>query len=82
MSEYFLKPKSLQTNVIVELDLPNYATKTDFKNAAGVDTSSSANLKSDLDKLDIDKVKMYQLIKATSKLNQINQMLINQCLPC
>ena len=82
MSEYFLKPKSLQTNVIVELDLPNYATKTDFKNAVGVDTSSSANLKSDLDKLDIDKVKMYQLIKATSKLNQINQMLINQCLPC
>ena len=69
MSEYFLKPKSLQTNVIVALDLPNYATKTDFKNAAGVDTSSSANLKSDLDKLDIDKVKMYQLIKATSKLN-------------
>ena len=69
MSEYFLKPKSLQTNVIVELDLPNYATKTDFKNAAGVDTSSSANLKSDLDKLYIDKVKMYQLIKATSKLN-------------
>ena len=69
MSEYFLKPKSLQTNVIVELDLPNYATKTDFKNAAGVDTSSPANLKSDLDKLDIDKVKMYQLIKATSKLN-------------
>ena len=45
----------------VELDLPNYATKADLKNAAGVDTSKFAkkvdlaNLKSDVDKLDIDK---------------------------
>ena len=40
----------------------NYATKTDIKNATGVDTSSFApktdlaNLKSDVDKLDIDKL--------------------------
>ena len=26
----------------VELDLPNYVTKADFKNAAGVDTSKFA----------------------------------------
>ena len=39
MSEYFPKPESLQTNVKVELDLSNYATKTDFKNATGIDTS-------------------------------------------
>ena len=45
----------------VELDLSNYATKGDLKNAAGVDTSQFpkkvdlADLKSDVDKLDIHK---------------------------
>ena len=38
MREYFPKPKSLETNVKVELDLSNYATKSDLKNATGVDT--------------------------------------------
>ena len=43
--------------------MSNYATRTDFKNATGVDTSSFAkkvdltNLKSHVDKLDIDKLK-------------------------
>ena len=37
MIEYFLKLKSL--NVKVELDLSNYATKADLKNATGVDES-------------------------------------------
>ena len=47
----------------VELDLSNYATKTDLKNAAGVDTSKFAkrvdlaNLKFSVDKLDIDQLK-------------------------
>ena len=31
MSEYFPKPKSLGTNMKVELDLFNYATKADLK---------------------------------------------------
>ena len=38
MSEYFPKPKSLRASVKVELDLSNYATKADLKNATGVDT--------------------------------------------
>ena len=42
MSEYFSKPKSSRGRVKVELDLPNYATKADFKNTAGVDTSKFA----------------------------------------
>ena len=42
MNEYFPKPKSLAANVKVELNLSNYATKTDLKNAIGVDTSSFA----------------------------------------
>ena len=47
----------------VELDLSNYATKADFKNGTDVDTldfpkeTDLVNLKSDVDKLDIDKLK-------------------------
>ena len=63
MSEYFPKPKSLGPKVKVELDLSDYAAKADLENATGVDTSGfakktdSANLKSDVDKLVIDKLK-------------------------
>ena len=63
MSKYFPKPKSLGANVKFELDLSNYATKSDLKNATGVDTSDFAkktdlaNLTSDVDKLDVDKLK-------------------------
>ena len=40
MSQYFPKPyRSFGGNVKVELDLSSYATKTELKNAAGVDTS-------------------------------------------
>ena len=47
----------------VELGLANYAAKTDLKNARGVDTSKFAkkldlaSLKSNVDKLFIDKIK-------------------------
>ena len=63
MSEYFPKPKSFGANVKVELGLSNYATKADLKNATDVDTLDFAkridlvNLKSDVDKLGIDKLK-------------------------
>ena len=63
MSEYFPEPTSLVAKVKVELDLSNYATKTDLKNVTGVDTSCFArktvlhNLKSDVDKLDIAQLK-------------------------
>ena len=63
MSEYFLEPKSSGERVKVELDLSNYATKTNLKNATYVDTSKSAkkvdlaSLKSNVDKLDIGKLK-------------------------
>ena len=39
MSEYFPKPETSGANVEVELDLPNYATKSDLENEAGADTS-------------------------------------------
>ena len=63
MSECFPEPKSIGGRVKVELHLSNYATKASLKNATRVDTSSfakkvdSANLKSDVDKLDVDKLK-------------------------
>ena len=52
MREYFPEPKSLG-KVKVELDLSNYATKTETSLAKTVDLAS---LKSN-DKLDIDKLK-------------------------
>ena len=53
--------KTLRAGLKVELDLSHYATKSDLKNARGVDTSEFskkadlANSKSNVDKLDIDK---------------------------
>ena len=47
---------------IVKVDLPNYATKTNLKNVTHVDTSNFAlktnlaSLKTEVDKLDIDKL--------------------------
>ena len=49
-------------NINVKVDLSNYATKADIKNISHVDTSSFAlktnlaNLKTEVDKLDIDKL--------------------------
>ena len=63
MSKYSPLLKSSGGRVKVELDLSNYATKADLRNATIVDTSKFAKkvelakLKSDVDKLDIDKFK-------------------------
>ena len=65
MSEYFPETQSLGGRVKVELGLSNYATKANLKNATGVDRSKFAkevhiaNLKTNTDKLDIDKLKNY-----------------------
>ena len=63
MSQYFPKPfRSFGRNINVKVDLSNYATKTDIKNISHVDTSSFtlkknlANLKTEVDKLDINKL--------------------------
>ena len=63
MSQYFPKPYEPFGGVInVKVDLPNYATKTDLKNISHVDVSSFArksnlaSLKTEVDKLDIDKL--------------------------
>ena len=56
MSQHFPKPfKSFGENINVKVDLSNYATKTDLKNVTHVDTYL-ASLKTEVDKLDIDKL--------------------------
>ena len=42
MSKYFLKPKALRGNIKVELNLSNYATKSDSEKETGVGTSNFA----------------------------------------
>ena len=63
MGQYFPKPfRSFGGNINVKVDLSNYATKTDIKNMTHVDTSTFALktnlacLKTEVDKLDIDKL--------------------------
>ena len=60
---YYPPYKSSSDNVKVELDLTNYATKTDLKNITHVVVSSFASktnlaaLKTEIDKIDTDKLK-------------------------
>ena len=63
MCQYFPKPyEPFQGDINVKVDLSNYATKTDLKNVSHVDVSSFAlksnlaSLKTEVDKLDIDKL--------------------------
>ena len=63
MGQYFPKPfnSHFGDSIKVKTDLSNYETKTDIKNISHVDTSSFAlktnlaNLKTEVDKLDIGK---------------------------
>ena len=63
VSQYYPPYRSSRNNIKVELDLANYATKTDLKNITHVDISSFAcktnlaALKTEVDKLDTDKLK-------------------------
>ena len=63
MSQYFTKPyEPFGGDINVKVDFSNYATKADIKNISHVDTSSFAlktnlaTLKTEVDKLDIDKL--------------------------
>ena len=63
MSQYFPPYRSSGGDIKVELDLSNYATKTDLKNVTHVDVSSFASkinlatLKTEVNKIDADKLK-------------------------
>ena len=77
MSQYFHKPfnSNFGDSIKVKIGLSNNATKTDIKNISLVDTSSFAlktnlaNLKTEVDKLDIDK--LVPIIVDLSKLSDV-----------
>ena len=85
MSEYFPGRTSLG-KVEVELDLPNYASKSDLKNVTGIDPSSFAkkvdlaHSKSNVDKLDIEKLKNIRtnLNNLKSKVDKLD---VNKLIP-
>ena len=64
MSQYFPNPfnSHFGDSIKLKIDLSNYATKTDIKIISHIDTSSFAlktnlaNLKTEVDKLDIEKL--------------------------
>ena len=79
MSKYFPKPfRNFAGNVNVKVDLSNYATKADIKNISHVDTSNFAlkpnlaSLKTEVDKLDIDK-----LVPVPVDLSKLNDVVKN-----
>ena len=64
MSQYFPKPyEPFGGDINVNVDLSNYETKADLKNATGIDASklalksNLASLKANVDKIDVDKIK-------------------------
>ena len=85
MIQYFPKPfRNFGENINVKVDLSDYATKTDLKNVTHVDTSSSAlkansaSLKSEVDKIDIDKLAPVPV--DLSKLSDVvKMMLLKNC---
>ena len=76
MTQYFPKPyERFGGDINVNVDLSNYATKTDIRNISHVDISSFAlksnlaSLKTEVDKVDIDK--LVHVALDLSKLNDV-----------
>ena len=88
MSQYFTKSfnSHFGASIKVNIDLSNYATKTDLKNVTQIDTSSFAlktnlaNLKTEVDKLDMDKLAPVSV--DLSKLSDVikNDVAKKQCM--
>ena len=79
MSKYYPKPyKPFGKGIKVKVDLSNYATKADIKNISHVDISSFAlktnlaNVKTEVDKLDIDK-----LVSVPTDLSKLSNVVKN-----
>ena len=79
ISQYFPKPyQPFGGDINVEIDLSNYETKADIENISQVDTSSFAlktnlaNLKTEVDELDIDK-----LVSAPTDLSKLSNVVKN-----
>ena len=80
MSQYFPKPFRISGgNINVKISLSNYATKSEIKNITHVDTTifalktNLASLKTEVDKLDIDK-----LVPVPVDLNKLSDVVKNE----
>ena len=80
MTQYFPKPyERFGGDINVNVDLSNYATKTDIRNISHVDISSFAlksnlaSLKTEVDKVDIDK-----LVHVALDLSKLNDVVKNE----
>ena len=81
MTQYFPKPcEPFGGAINVKVDLSNHATKADIKNISHVDTSrfalktNLASLKTEVDKLDIDK--LVPVPVDLSKLSDVVKMML------
>ena len=79
MSQYFPKPfETFGGDISVKVDLSNYATKTDLKKATGIDMSNPAlksnfaELKAEVDKIDVGKLKAVPVDLSQKILCMIN----------
>ena len=82
LSKYFPKPfnSHFGNNISVKADLSNYATKSDLKNVTHGDTSSFTlkanldNLKTEVNKLDIDK--LFPVLVHLHQLSDVVKMML------
>ena len=78
MSQYFPKPSNHKENIKVEVDLSHDATKANIKNITHINTSNLAlktnlaNLKNEVDKLDI-----YKLVPIPNDLSKLSNVVKN-----
>ena len=80
MSQYFPPYRSFGRNINVKVDLSNYATKSDLKEATGIDTSNFAlklnlaSIKTEVDKLEI--AKLIPIPVDLAKLSDVVKMIL------
>ena len=84
MSQYFPNPyEPFGGDINVRVDLSNYSTKAELKNAAGIDISklalksNLANLKAEVDKVDVHKLKTV-LVDLSKLSNSVNNDVIKK----
>ena len=81
-----MKYLEILMEILIKADISNYATKTDLKNVTHVDTSTFAlktnlaNLKTEVNKLDIDKLALVPI--DLSKLSDVvkNDVVKKNCI--
>ena len=73
MGTFFSQSRRFRRDIKVKLDLSNYATKTDLKNVTHVDVrrfaskTNLASLKTEVDKIDVEKLKTVPAIWLSDK---------------